>query len=288
MELGRYTFALICCFAMLALVSFHLPKNSIIENQQPTHRFSFGSPGGKTGAPGDETCTNCHLGTVQSGIGMNSVIISDQNGPVGSYTPGMDYEVTISLATNNGKNGFEIVPFSSSNVQAGTVYTLDNFTQLIDLGATSRITHDFSGNTLNSWTFGWTAPNSNVGDVTFYLATNLTNGNMAGDGDAIFTSQHVIGSTVGITDQKNKLGIQAFYDPSTTSISLTIDSKASGESALNIVGLDGKSVQFEKLGKVSVGENQKNINLNNGIPKGMYVLHVNVGNDFSTKKIYVY
>lgn len=272
----------------LTLASFHSSNEASINKNENIHRWSTGSPGGKTGAPIDGVCTDCHEGTVQNGSAMNTVVISDQNGPVTEYTPGMDYEVTISMATNNAKNGFEIVPLASDNTQAGTVSTIDNNTQFIDLGATKRITHDFAGNSLTSWSFAWTAPNTNVGDVTFYLATNLTNGNMGGNGDAIFASQHVIGSTASISNNIVKLGIQSVYDPTTMSICLTIDSKASGETSINIIGLDGKSVQFEKLGKVSVGETQKMIKLDGGIPKGVYVLHVNVGNNFTSKKVYVY
>lgn len=288
MSWNNYLLSIIAFAGTLTLASFHSSNQLTINKYEKIHRWSTGSPGGKTGAPIDGVCTDCHEGTVQNGSTMNTVVVSDQNGPVSEYTPGMDYEVTISMATNNAKNGFEIVPLTSNNTQAGTVSTLDNNTQFIDLGTTKRITHDFAGNSLTSWTFAWTAPNTNVGDVTFYLATNLTNGNMGGDGDVIYASQHVIGSTAGITDHTGKLGIQTFYDPYTESISLIINSKSSGETFLNIVASDGRTLQFEKLGKVDAGENQKMIKLDNGISKGTYVLHVNVGNNFTSKKVYVY
>ena len=270
------------------LISFRFSSSVLIQNVSAENRWSTGSPGGKTGAPIDGVCTDCHVGTVQNGSNMNTVIVSDQNGPVSQYIPGMDYEVTISIATNNAKNGFEIVPLASDNTQAGTVSTLDNNTQFIDLGTTKRITHDFTGNSLTTWTFAWTAPNTNVGDITFYLATNLTNGNMGGDGDVIYASQHVIGSTASIQEASEQFGLEAIYNKIYSSIQINLNTQESGEVAVNLVDLNGKSVLFERLGKVKSGDHSWKLKLEEHFPKGLYVLHVNVNNDFTTRKVYVY
>jgi hypothetical protein len=271
------------------LISFRFSSSVLIQHVSAENRWSTGSPGGKTGAPGDGVCTDCHTGTVQSGIGMNSLIISDQNGPVTSYTPGMDYEVTISMNTSNAKNGFEIVALNSSNEQAGNTYIMDGATtQSIDIGNRTHITHQFDGNSLNSWIFGWTAPLTNEGMITFYLATNLTNGNMGGDGDVIYTSQHNIGSTASIQEASEQFGLEAIYNKIYSSIQINLKTKEFGEVAVNLVDLNGKSVLFERLGKVKSGDHSWKLKLEEHFPKGLYVLHVNVNNDFTTRKVYVY
>jgi hypothetical protein len=271
----------------LTLASFHTSNQVSISKFKTIHSWSFGSPGGKTGAPIDGVCTDCHIGTVQNGSAMNTVVIADQNGPVSQYTPGMDYQVTVSMNTNNAKNGFEIVPLTNNNTQAGTISTLDNNTQFIDLGTTKRITHNFAGTALTSWTFNWNAPNTNVGDITFYLATNLANNNTGGDGDVIYASQHIIGSTASINENSPNFDLSVNYNSSTNSIALDINAKEGGDVAINLVDMTGKSVQFEQLGKASAGENTFNVKLDKHLQKGIYIVNINVNNHFVTKKIYI-
>lgn len=273
----------------IALFSFHKNNSSEIKKFTNYHKSTSGSPGGKTGAPGDGTCTQCHAGTVQSGVGMNTVTISDLGGPVTSYTPGATYGVNVTMASNSTKNGFEIVALTPSNTQAGTVTVVDfTNTKTVSSGGKTRITHKTAGTAFTSWSFAWTAPATNVGDVTFYLATNETNNLNNDNGDVIYTSQHVIGSTASINEANEQMGVTAAYNASTTSIQLTIDSKENGEAAVNIVDANGRSVQFEQLGNVSSGDNTRTVKLANDLPKGMYVLHINVNNNYTSKKVYVY
>ncbi len=273
----------------IALFSFHKNNSSEIKKFTNYHKSTSGSPGGKTGAPGDGTCTDCHSGTVQNGAAMNTVTFADLSGQVTSYTPGQTYAVNVTMASNSTKNGFEIVALTPSNTQAGTVAAVDAInTKTVSSGGKTRITHKTAGSAFTSWSFSWTAPATNVGNVTFYLATNETNNQSNGTGDVIYTSQHVIGSTASISEATEQMGVVAAYNASTSSIQLTIDTKESGEAAVNIVDANGRSVQFEQLGNVSAGDNTRNIKLDNELPKGMYVLHLNVNNNFTSKKVYIY
>jgi hypothetical protein len=54
-----------------------------------------------------------------------------------------------------------------------------------------------------------------------------------------------------------------------------------------LVDLSGKSVQFEQLGNVATGNNLLQVKLNKQLPKGIYVAHINVNNNFVSKKIYI-
>lgn len=273
----------------IALFSFHKNNSTEIKKFTNYHKSTSGSPGGKTGAPGDVTCTDCHSGTVQSGVGMNTVTFADLSGQVTSYTPGQTYAVNVTMASNSTKNGFEIVALTPSNTQAGTVAAVDAInTKTVSSGGKTRITHKTAGTAFTSWSFSWTAPATNVGDVTFYLATNETNSNNGSGGDVIYTSQHVIGSTAGISEVSEQIGVTAAYNAENTSIQLTIDTKENGDAAVNIVDANGKSVQFEHLGKVNSGDNARTIKLDNQLPKGLYILHLNVNNNFTSKKVYIY
>jgi hypothetical protein len=234
----------------IGLLSFNsIKQNNTVNNY---HLNAAGSPGGKTGAPGDQTCTQCHSGNVQSGTGFQTVELTNAAGNmVTSYNPGETYSVTVEMLTTNAKNGFEIVALTPSNAQAGSVaVTNATTTKTVTFGSKTRITQKSGGTGLNNWSFAWTAPATNVGNVTFYLATNETNSNSGDSGDAIRTSQHVFGSTAGIEENTAKVNINLGYTQATNSLTIDLTSQLNGEAAINLVDLSGKTVQFEQLDNV--------------------------------------
>lgn len=284
-------FFLAAIIGSAALFSFtNLSSSEKVERyQKGFHKLSTsGSPGNYTGSPGTNNCTNCHNGTVQSGNGMNTVVLNDGTSNVTQYTPNTVYTVTVNMATANPKNGFQIAPLTSGNLTAGTIAITDaTNTKTLVTGGKTTVTHKTAGTALNSWSFQWTAPATNVGTVTFYLATNVTNSNNGDTGDLIYTSQHMFGSQAGIVTNGQEISTEVSFNKVNNSLNLDINTAVSGDAAVNIVDLNGKSVQFEKLGKVTEGENQVNVRLNNELPAGVYVVHVNVNNNYTSKKIYI-
>lgn len=278
-------------FALLAGSIGLLSFNSIKQNNtiNTYHLNANGSPGGKTGAPGDQTCTQCHNGTIQSGTGFQTVVLTNAAGTmVTSYNPGETYTVTVGMLTANAKNGFEIVALTPSNTQAGSVAaTSATTTKTVTFGSKTRITQKSGGTSLNNWSFAWTAPATNVGNVTFYLGTNVSNSNNGDSGDVIRNSQHVFGSTAGIQENTEKVAINLGYAKASNSLTIDLTSQLNGEAAINLVDLSGKSVQFEQLGNVATGNNMLSVKLNNQLPKGVYIAHINVNNNFVSKKIYI-
>lgn len=247
-----------------------------------------GSPGGRTGAPGDGTCTQCHSGTVQSGSGFNSVTLMHAGSPVTEYEASTTYQVQVTMATNNPKNGFEIVALNPNNTLAGTVAITDaTNTKSIVSGGKTRVTHKLAGTTLNSWSFNWTSPATNVGTVTFYLATNQTNSSSSDGGDVIRTSQHQFGSQASVETITNKVETSIGYQSNTNSLNIQLDSKVDGSVFVNVVDLNGKSVFTENLGTVSAGESSLSVRLDNELNSGIYMIHVSVDNNMTMKKVFI-
>ncbi|WP_186280047.1 choice-of-anchor V domain-containing protein [Fluviicola chungangensis] len=247
-----------------------------------------GSPGGRTGAPGDGTCTQCHAGTVQSGSGFNSVTLLEGGNAVTEYQPSTTYQVQVSMATNNVKNGFEIVALNPNNTVAGTWTITDGtHTKTITSGGKSRVTHKLAGTSLTSWSFNWTSPATNVGTVTFYLATNQTNNNSSDNGDIIRTSQHPFGSQAGIAEVSAKVETQIAYQENTNSLNIQLNSKVDGSVFVNVVELNGRSVFTENLGHVSAGESALSVRLDNELKSGIYMVNVSVDNNMTMKRIFI-
>ena len=272
------------------LLSFTWKNNSQLETYyKNSHKNEAGAPAGRTGAPGEQNCTACHSGSVQADNGFNSVTIEDGNGVVTDYTPGATYTVTVTMNTINVKNGFEITAFSPSNTMAGTFTVTDATNTKLLTGANSKkyITHKTAGTALTSWSFAWTAPATNVGTVTFYLATNETNANGGSGGDVIRLTQFPIGSTASVNKNSDKYEVNVGFNPATNGLQVVMESTITGEASINIVDLNGKSVQFEKLGDVAKGKNGYSIMLKNNLPAGTYIANIAVNNNFITKKFVI-
>jgi hypothetical protein len=151
---------------------------------------SNGPPDGKTGAPGEGLCTECH-GTNQ---GDGNLTVSGI--PV-SYEPGLPYLLTVELSDpGQSRWGFEITAIDASGNGAGQFSINDVInTQLSDnaepgrdyMKHTNTGTYNGVGDGPVYWAFEWTAPSAETGEVDFYAAGNAANGNGNNAGDFIYT-----------------------------------------------------------------------------------------------------
>lgn len=148
---------------------------------------SNGSAGGFTGSPGDsnQTCTSCHTGTPVNQSGWITSTI-----PAQGYTPGQTYQITVS-GTHTGvvRFGFELTAENSSGQKVGS-FTITESTRTKLVNQNKAVTHLFTGTTpsgnSNSWNVNWTAPATDIGQITFYAALNAANGNGDPSGDVIY------------------------------------------------------------------------------------------------------
>jgi len=131
----------------------------------PVMMYSFdpNPPIGNTGAPGQgQGCAQCH-GTLTT---PSALMITAPT----SYTPGGGaVSMTVSIPSSGG---FELVTLAQTgNAQAGTL-TAGTGSQLKALGAIQDLS-DSASNT--SWTFSWTPPATNVGNVVVYATGGTHN-----------------------------------------------------------------------------------------------------------------
>lgn len=161
---------------------------------------SSGSPGGKTGSPGDNgsTCTQCHSGTPTK---VDDLISS--NIPNGGFEAGETYTITAKISNDEAVlMGFELTAENNQGNKMGSFTVTDDIeTQLTN--DADAVTHTSDGtdpeNNANSWSMEWTAPDEPNSEVTFYAAFNAANGDGSSSGDNIFTSEQSAElSSVGI------------------------------------------------------------------------------------------
>lgn len=267
---------------------------------QFTYKKSAGAHPGSTGAPGDNTCAKvgCHTGAavVYNDTIVNKLIFSEADS---TYLPGQTYTITIKTE-NPGKQrfGFEFQAITdATSLEAGTVVITDlvrthEVTHMVGSDFRTSATHNLVGTPelspgYNEWTFDWTAPATNVGDIVFYYATNSTNNNNAASGDRIFnnTFRLKISPMFYINELVDVSGANAYYNSESNHIVLNYVLKKDNKVSIRVYDSFGREVFKQNNRMKSVGEQKEELSLKNKPLTGMYYVNIVVGNKSFTKKI---
>jgi hypothetical protein len=255
---------------------------------------------GKTNSPGETTCNDagCHSGNpLNDGVG--SIQITSPNLLNWQYEPGKVYTINVTVSrTGSSLFGFDFEALTSTGANAGIITATDlTKTQLANstvLGNSRRnIFHKLNGgsgsNGTHSFTFNWTAPVTNIGNVTFYAAGNATNNNGNRLGDFIYTtSQMVTSASVGIFENvisTNQLNIYPNPIIETAKISYQLNNNAKVSASL--VALNGAvvSVFFNEF--QTPGEQTKELEIGTSIIPGVYLFVLDVGGVRNVKQLVV-
>jgi len=249
-----------------------------------------GAPAGKTGAPGENNCTGCHAGSTQDGTNENILVVSSGGNPVTSYTPGSTYQVSLAMASNPAKKGFQAIVLDANNSMAGD-FSAGTGTNISSQGTKKYVNHTSASNSnaTPTWIWDWTAPSPAVGSVTFYVASNSANNNQTSSGDVIYLSQNVIAqdSSSNLQEHSFFTDLNIGYNSIKNSVMIDFSSFKSGNLFVNITAMNGSSVYSANLGASNIGENNLDISLNKRINQGIYIVNLFIDNVPSSKKIFI-
>ena len=229
--------------------------------------FSGGIGGSRSGSPGDggTTCTACHA----PGANFGASASISTNIPASGYELNTNYQITVNASSSASGHGFQLTSERiDTNAKVGSFTAGTGSVAQNGGNAVSHQGISASGN----WTFTWTSPSTDVGDVTFYAAVNAVNGNGSTSGDQVVTtSQSVITNGVlGITDAK-RLNFEMFPNPASENV--TIQLPTNSENALvefyDYVGRLALSKKVSDLDKV--------VNVSS-LSSGIYMIKV-ISND---------
>ena len=242
-----------------------------------------GSPGGKTGSPGDGSdCTSCHAGSAQNANNWISTTI-----PGTGYVAGSTYTIT-ATATHSGaaKYGFELTAEDGSNAKTGTFVINGSGTQLVN--NSKAVTHTSGGTSSSgdsrSWTMDWTAPAAGTGDVSFYAAFNAANGSGSG-GDVIYLSSTTVTEDAGsgtwpVTVSGSRITL--YPQPVISRMAFTMPDKLNAQIELLIYTMDGRLAH-----RIPATASSGHVDVDlSGLGSGAYILKVHhEGTDYSGRFI---
>jgi uncharacterized repeat protein (TIGR02543 family) len=140
------------------------------------------APIGRTGAPGEGTCAGCHSGGSYTG----QILFALGDETITEYTPGETYTIAFTADYNAPRFGFSLTALNANDEPAGdfTVLNDDNTSKAVAVNNRQYIGHK-NANDNNEWEFEWTAPATDVGNITFYYVINAANGDGGTGGDYI-------------------------------------------------------------------------------------------------------
>ena len=156
----------------------------------PASAFRGSPPTGRANEPPDSrNCTGCHGDFALNSGDVTIALVDEITGMVRTnYEPGIAYDLRFDISSGEsgrGRWGFELIPLAgetmagelsagpSSRLQVSGDRTYLSHSPAIDDGAGA------------SWSFSWTAPASDVGDVLFWACGNAANRDSDTDGDYI-------------------------------------------------------------------------------------------------------
>lgn len=290
----NYIIAGIAALAIGTLAFQHTGKSDISRFVKFTHKNANGAPAGRTGAPGEPSCATaiCHNGAALDGTTENTLVLLSGASVVTDYLPGQSYNVTVAMASNPTKKGFQATALDGSNNMAGTFTgqtiggTAINSSAGRQYANHTATSNEAAENSLWIWT--WTAPATDVGPVTFYVATNKTNNSSTAAGDAIYLSEHVIGSAAGVAEEsKEETNFSAGYNSENHKLHIDFNSLSSGEMYLNLVDLNGRSAYTADLGKAIIGKNNTSVKLPSDLKNGIYIANIFVHNKPMSAKVMI-
>jgi len=249
---------------------------------------------GKTGAPGEQTCSGCHSG----GQGATTVSISSIPAFVSNqYIPGQSYTVNItvsSTALSAFGFGCEILNGTTqAATNAGVISSIAGSSQILNNGAKTNATHISasagSGSpSSKTFSFKWVAPTS--GTAAIYAAGNAVNSNGGTSGDLSNSTSLILTPNVssGINaNTKEVVNLNVYPNPIAETINLQYVLLKSGNVKASIFDIQGKEVD------ILIDENQMTGNFNNNfsvsksVKSGVYFIKLSVDGKIMTQKMII-
>lgn len=251
---------------------------------------------GRTGSPGETTCVSCHDNyALNSGGG--AITLGSTNMNAWEYVPGTNYHMVCTVArTGNSLFGLGLEALTSTNNNAGNlVITNSASTQIktATVGGVSRrnVVHTLNGGVgtgSKAFAFDWTAPATDIGNVTFYYAGVAANG----DGDEAVGDYVYNGSQVVTPAAANS--VEEFAGPGQLSVfpvpaadhftmAYTLSTGASVQASLH--DMQGRLVRELLAGPRSAGRHVEMISGLSDLGPGTYILRTAFGADVRTQRI---
>ncbi|MDB5285010.1 MAG: Reeler region domain protein [Bacteroidota bacterium] len=251
-------------------------------------------PAGKDGNPNEippnQTCNYCHGGSYEHNAAGN-VIIKIGEGSPDSTLAGFNYELnkTYTILFNPTftakRYGFQMSALDPSNNNAGSFTVTDPaHTTLTSIPINYIAHHNASG--YKNWTFEWTSPSANIGDISFYYAFVQADSNDQNTNDTVYkglTVIHALNTGIKGVDLKN---LNLGPNPTEGVLNLSFEVPQIGDLSIDLYSVDGKLLRNLVAQKSASTEFRQSWDMHE-TPAGIYLVKITTEQGSLCRKVVV-
>ena len=207
--------------------------------------FSPNPPDGKTGAPGDGFCQECHNSPNPPVNGTITVEGFPEN-----ITPRETYHLTVinrDTIGNAVRGGFQMTILGQFNTKSGNMTNPSANSAVANFSGRQYFEHhpavEYPDSNVVRWSVDWTAPDVSVSSqITYYISGNIANGDFQNTGDRIVNGMGkgtiIISAIADLSDQQPML----FPNPGNEDIYVVFKDDVSPDGHAHFYNLMGAKV----------------------------------------------
>lgn len=247
---------------------------------------------GYTGSPGQTTCTNCHNSFGASNSGPGSITIrSTMNN--WQYVPGQTYTISV-VVSQAGRSLFGVgcEVLTATNTNAGSIIITNPVatrTRNTQSGRINVVHQNNGGASADSavFSFDWTAPSTNIGNVTFYFAGIAANNNGQNSGDYVYNSSQVAtpATSTGLVQSASTKPAVKTYVNQTGNIAVTFEASSAVRPVVEIYDLKGSLIARNSFDQVKAGSVVLEMERPASATQGTFIVRVTAGDSVMSDKI---
>ncbi len=260
-------------------------------NHPNSYTYSSQPPLARTGALGELSCASagCHSGAANAGPGSVTITPDFE-----AYVPGETYNITV-LVDDDSKSrfGFEVMAVDNEGNSVGA-FTADtgNFINVGESSSTGReYAHHFNLplSTDNSYVVEWTAPDDDMGEITFYAAGVAANAASGPAGDNVYTNDSGVFEAdpgIGINDlaEAGDMDILVFPNPVVSDVNVRYQLHSTDNIQIALFDLKGQMLQSFYSGTQNAGAHQMQFDVaHEQLTPGLYIIRV-MGNEHQVSR----
>ena len=257
-------------------VFFCLPSLQTLQSQVVIP--PAGKDGNPTEIPPGQTCNYCHGGSFEHNANGNVLIMIGEGTPDSllanfSYELNKTYTMLFTPTVTSKRYGFQMSALDPSDNNAGTFIVTDpTHTALTSIPINYMSHHNASG--FKNWTFQWTSPSTDIGDIKFYYAFVQADSNDQNTNDTVYkgiTTIHALNT--GIRAVENFKNVSLGPNPTSGILRLSFEGIQTQYLSVDLFSIEGKLVENLFYHKNPNLDFNQELNLHQVSP-GVYIVKI--------------